>query len=104
MLCRLKLPVAYHSRSSSVVISGTDVPRPRSFPRYTLVPVLQSPGTKLYIKFMQALSLEWPSKLDAKVRLYSLIHFSGHRLMKCFGDSDLIVSEEVKRKQMTLCN
>ena len=27
--CRVHLPVAYHSRSSSVVISGTDVKRPR---------------------------------------------------------------------------
>lgn len=29
-LCRLHLPVAYHGRASSVVVSGTDIRRPRS--------------------------------------------------------------------------
>ena len=53
MLCRLKLPVAYHSRSSSVVVSGTDVPRPRSFARYSLMPVLEYLEIDCKIRFLQ---------------------------------------------------
>ena len=63
----LHLPVAYHGRASSVVVSGTDLPRPLGQTKPTDAPAPASPPrcwghlTHFSPPFIFGLSLRWPT-------------------------------------------